>query len=93
VGGARNAVRKTAVKASRPSEESDGVVVCAGQRVVQEGSSPSGALVESAVSKSGGNSLLAVACCVRGGGQGVHREVESEGFEEQCRAVIEGGIP
>ena len=27
------------------------------------------------------------------GGQGVHREVESEGFEEQYRAVIEGAIP
>jgi hypothetical protein len=24
------------------------------------------------------------------GGQGVHREVESEGFEEKHRAVIEG---
>jgi hypothetical protein len=27
------------------------------------------------------------------GGQGVHREVESEGFEEKYRAVIEGAIP
>jgi hypothetical protein len=25
------------------------------------------------------------------GGQGVHREVESEGLEEKCRAVIDGG--
>jgi hypothetical protein len=25
------------------------------------------------------------------GGQGVHREVESEGHEEKCRAVINGG--
>jgi len=27
------------------------------------------------------------------GGQGVHREVESEGFEEKYRAVIDGGHP
>ena len=27
------------------------------------------------------------------GGQGVHREVESEGHEEKYRAVIEGGYP
>ena len=58
-----------------------------------EGSSPSGALVESTVSESGGHASLAVACGWRGGGQGVHREVESEGFEEQYLAVIEGAIP
>ena len=27
------------------------------------------------------------------GGQGVHREVESEGLEEKYRAVIEGATP
>ena len=27
------------------------------------------------------------------GGQGVHREVESEGFEEKYRAVIDGVDP
>jgi len=27
------------------------------------------------------------------GGQGVHREVESEGLEEKYRAVVEGAIP
>jgi hypothetical protein len=27
------------------------------------------------------------------GGQGVHREVESEGHEEKYRAVIDGGHP
>jgi hypothetical protein len=27
------------------------------------------------------------------GGQGVHREVESEGHEEKYRAVIDGGTP
>ena len=74
-------------------EESERLIVCAGQRVAQEGSSPSGALMESTVSKSGGNASLAVACWLRGGGQGVHREVESEGYEEQYRAVIEGAIP
>ena len=32
--------------------------------------------------------------CIRyPGGQGVHREVESGGHEEKCRAVVEGGIP
>ena len=72
-------------------EESERLILCAGQRVAQEGSSPSGALVESAVSKSGGNASLAVACGWRGGGQGVHREVESEGYAEQYRAVIEPG--
>ena len=71
----------------------ESLVVCAGQRVAQEGSSPSGALVESTVSKRGGNASRAVACGWRGGGQGVHREVESEGYEEQYRAVIEGAIP
>ena len=49
--------------------------------------------MESTVSKSGGHASLAVACWLRGGGQGVHREVESEGYEEQYRAVIEGAIP
>ena len=74
-------------------EESECLIVCAGQRVAQEGSSPSGALMESTVSKSGGNASLAVACWLRGGGQGVHREVESEGYAEQYRTVIEGAIP
>ena len=45
-------------------EESECLIVCAGQRVAQEGSSPSGALVESTVSESGGNASLAVACGV-----------------------------
>jgi hypothetical protein len=27
------------------------------------------------------------------GGQGVHREVESEGHEEKYRAVVNGGTP
>ncbi len=71
----------------------ESLVVCAGQRVAREGSSPFGALMESTVSKSGGHASLAVACWLRGGGQGVHREVESEGYEEQYRAVIEGAIP
>ena len=39
----------------------DGSVVCAGQRPDQEGSSPSGARMRSAVSKSGGNASLAEA--------------------------------
>jgi hypothetical protein len=40
-------------------EKSDPAVVCAGQRPDQEGSSPSGARMRSAVSKSGGNASLA----------------------------------
>jgi hypothetical protein len=35
------------------------LVVCAEQRVVQEGSSPSGARMRGAISKSGGNASLA----------------------------------
>ena len=33
------------------------------------------------------------ACRKTTGGQGVHREVESEGFEEKYRAVVDGAIP
>jgi hypothetical protein len=36
-------------------EKSDPAIVCAGQRMSQEGSSPSGARMRSAVSKGGGN--------------------------------------
>ena len=55
------------------------------QRVDQEGSSPSGARMRSAISE-GTNLWFS-------GGQGVHREVESEGHEEKYRAVIDGGHP
>jgi len=34
-----------------------------------------------------------VICRKTTGGQGVHREVESEGHEEKYRAVIEGASP
>jgi len=40
-------------------QESAEAIVCAGQRPDQEGSSPSGARMRSAISKSGGNSSLA----------------------------------
>jgi hypothetical protein len=40
-------------------EKSDRAVVCAEQRVVQEGSSPSGDRMRITVSKSGGNASLA----------------------------------
>ena len=43
----------------RPRGVADGSVVCAGQREGQEGSSPSGARMRSAVSKSGSNVSLA----------------------------------
>jgi hypothetical protein len=32
-------------------------------------------------------------CLLYFGGQGVHRDVESEGHEEKCRAAIDGGNP
>src|SRR6516164_3982482 len=50
-----------------------------------------------AISESGGNASLAGerrGCWAPreySGGQGVHREVESEGHEEKYRAVIDGG--
>jgi len=71
----------------RMQKSADGIV-CAEQRVVREGSSPSGARMRGAISKSGGNTSLA-GCLHGSGGQGVHREVESEGHEEKYRAVIE----
>jgi len=40
-------------------EKSDSVVVCAGQRVVQEGSSPSDARMRSVISERGGNASRA----------------------------------
>jgi hypothetical protein len=44
-----------------------------------------------AISKGGGNSSLA-GIKDNSGGQGVYREIESEGSEEKYRAVIEGAI-
>ena len=72
-------------------EKSDCAVVCAEQRIVQEGLSPTGARMRGAISKSGGNASLAGERF--SGGQGVHREVESEGHEENYRAVIDGAAP
>ena len=40
-------------------EKSDPFIVCAGQRINQEGSSPSGARMRGAISESGGNASLA----------------------------------
>ena len=67
--------------------------MCAEQRVVQEGSSPSGARMRSVISESGVNSLAGRRRIGFAGRQGVHREVGSEGHEEKYRAVIEGAIP
>jgi hypothetical protein len=72
-------------------EKSDEAIVCAGQRMSQEGSSPSGARMRSAVSKGGGNASPASGEAV--GRQGVRSDPESEGFEEKYRAVINGGHP
>jgi hypothetical protein len=46
-----------------------------------------------AISESGSNDSLAAARVWHCGGQGVHREVESEGHEEKYQAVIDGGCP
>ncbi len=92
-------------------------VLCAEQRVVREGSSPSGARMRSVISERGGNASRAGEKRKAGvakagtkanagrlaaetsavlveflGGQGVHREVESEGHEEKYRVVVEGAI-
>jgi hypothetical protein len=40
-----------------------------------------------------GKDLSSVSVIKTTGGQGVHREVESEGLEEKYRAVIEGVTP
>ena len=70
-------------------EQSDPVIVCAGQHPDQVGLSPTDALIGGVISKGGGNSSSAGIT----GGQGVHREVESEGLAEKYRAVIEGATP
>ena len=46
-------------KGRRPIWESERAIRCAEQRVVQEGSSPSGARMRGAISESGGNASLA----------------------------------
>lgn len=73
------------------SQKSADVIVCAGQRTNQEGSSPSGAQMRGTISEGGGNASLGPVASRTG--QGVHREVESEGHEEKYRAVIKGEIP
>ena len=103
-------------QAGRPGV-AERLVVCAGQRVVQEGSSPSDARMRSVISERGGNASRAGEKRKAGvakagtkanagrlaaetsavlieflGGQGVHREVESEGHEEKYRVVVEGAI-
>jgi hypothetical protein len=99
-------------------QKSAAAIVCAGQRVVQEGSSPSGARMRGVISERGGNASRAeertegMERPIRArrrkpetakadlkppglqylGGQGVHREVGSEGHEEKYRVVVEGAI-
>ena len=71
-------------------KKSDGSILCAGQRVNQVGLSPTGPETTGPYPKAG-----VIPCWPEriSGGQGVHREVESEGFEENHRVVIEGGYP
>ena len=54
-------------------EKSDCAVMRAEQHVVQEGQSPSGARMRSAISESGGNASLAGGPLEHSGGQGVHQ--------------------
>jgi hypothetical protein len=61
--------------------------MCAGQRIDQEGSSPSDAQMRGVISKSGGNASLAGG--ENTGEQGVHCEVGSEGPAEKYRAVVD----
>ena len=49
--------------------------------------------MRSVISESGVNSLAGRRKLRLAGGQGVHREVGSEGHEEKYRAVIDGGHP
>lgn len=73
------------------TEKSDFGIVCAGQRMSQEGSSPSGARMRSAVSK--GGVMPRRPAGLLAGGQGVRSDPESEGFEEKYRAAINGATP
>ena len=50
-----------------------------------------GTKLETAETAKGGAKL--VHCLETTGGQGVHREVESEGLAEKYRAVVEGATP
>jgi len=87
--GARKAAELTSGDLAGRQKSAEGIV-CAEQRVIQEGSSPSSDRMRVTVSKSGGNASLAEEM-VFFGGQGVRRETESEGHEEKYRAVIDGG--
>ena len=53
-----HAARPAVMHRVRPQKSAE-AIVCAGQRVVQEGSSPSGARMRGVISESGGNSSLA----------------------------------
>ena len=63
-----------------PKEKSDLLIVCAEQRVVQEGSSPSGARMRSAISERGGNASWA------GEGGRVWRSLNGHESESRTRA-------
>jgi len=62
-------------------EKSDSAILCAGQRVVQEGSSPSGARMRSVISERGGNASRAgerrKAWSSQSGHEGERREIRS----------------
>ena len=77
---------------NRSALGSDEIIVCAEQRVVREGSSPSDARMRSVISEGGSNASPA-GRDRSAGGQGAHREVGSEGYEEKYRAVVEGATP
>jgi len=68
------------LKSLGAGRESEGFVVCAEQRVVQEGSSPSGARMRSAISERGGNASWA------GEGGRVWRSLNGHESESRTRA-------
>ena len=79
------------------TQKSDSPVVCAGQRVVQEGSSPSGARMRSVISERGGNASRAGEKREGGGSQsgyeGERREIGSGDLSRSCRIPRRAGCP
>ena len=92
------------VKGNGVQRESEGVVVCAGRRIASSWLKSSRTVLQAgSVAKGGGNASLGVESEgikevkavpeEHDAGQGVHREVESEGFAAKRRAVAEQGEP
>jgi len=78
-------------------EKSDSAIVCAGQRVVQEGSSPSGARMRGVISERGGNASRAgerrKAWSSQSGHEGECREIRSGDLSRSSRIPRRAGCP